>query len=349
MVQGRTIYSEASSQREPDSERDLEKPDEKSGMRGASSMLTLLATTIAVVGALTPAQSQTSAEQKGSDPVSITECRTFKFMGIDSAKVGTIQFSFRNASPKTATMVQFNVTEAGMVRATFSYKGNYGPNAIITQRLNDKRLKPIDDPDALACSITHVDFSDGTSWEPTLGEHTIVEQTGAPVRLDTCNIENVAVAESRGVDNAPGFSIIATASFINTASQPVSAVRVHFDVYDAFDTLLGSVRGTSFGRFSPGALIQPAQNSSGYTYTPSSPAWQYYIGPGSSAFSHGISPNDVRQTKCWIETVRFEDGSIWRSALKEGATLDPTPPRVLPSNPPIAETSDRDTRSISSK
>jgi hypothetical protein len=143
-------------------------------------------------------------------------------------------------------------------------------------------------------------------------------------------IENLAAASSSDSKRAPGYNLISTASFKNVSQKVISAVRIHFDVYDAFQTKLTSVTGTAYGHFSPNALIEPTRNGRSYVYTPSSPAWHFSI-----AWS-GISPADAAQTTCWVQDARFEDGSIWRA----GAGLQTMPdvtsaPDENTSQPPL--------------
>ena len=252
-----------------------------------------------------------------SNPITTTQCTTA------DAKGGAVDFAFQNNSQKTATTVGFLIADAGVTRASFSYKGTYAPGASMSYRVQDNRLKPITDPDAIACYITFAQFEDSSTWHTTTGLQDILPQPDSPVAIETCNIENLAAASAiDATKKAPGYNLIATASFKNETSKVLSAVRVHFDVYDAFETKLTGVAGTAYGHFSPSALIEPTRRGQNYVYTPSSPAWRFTV-----AWS-GISPADAAQTKCWIQDARFEDGSIWRASagLQEMPEVTGAPP-----------------------
>jgi hypothetical protein len=255
-------------------------------------------------------------------------------------KGGAVDFAFRNGSAKAANTVGFLIADAGVTRASFSYKGSYAPGAEMSYRVQDDRLKPLTDPEAVACDITFVQYQDGTIWHSTTGLQDIIPQPDSPVTIETCNIENLAAASAVGGKGAPGYNLISTASFKNVSQKVASAVRIHFDVYDAFETRLTSVTGTSYGHFSPNALIEPMRHGQSYVYTPSSPAWHFTV-----AWS-GISPADAAQTKCWVEDARFEDGSIWRAGGALRAMPQITAPAIAPtdpsqSEPPTKEASER--------
>jgi hypothetical protein len=253
------------------------------------------------------------------DPITATQCTTA------DAKGGAVNFAFQNNSSKTVTTVGFLIADAGVSRASFSYKGTYSPGASMSYRVQDNRLKPITDPDAITCFITFVQYEDGNLWHATTGLQDIVRQPDSPVVIETCNIENLAAAFAGDpTKKGPGYNLIATASFKNASPKVLSAVRIHFDVYDAFETKLTAVTGTSYGHFSSGALIEPMRRGQAYIYTPSSPAWRFTV-----AWS-GIAPADAAQTKCWVQDARFEDGTIWRA----GGRLQEMPQATAPPSTP---------------
>lgn len=246
---------------------------------------------------------------------------------VSDAKNGAVDFAFHNGSAKTANTVGFLIADAGVTRASFSYKGTYAPGAEMSYRVQDDRLKPLTDPEAVACDITFVQYEDGSMWHATTGLQDIIPQPDSPVAIETCNIENLAAASAAiGGKRAPGYNLISTASFKNISQKVASAVRIHFDVYDAFETRLTSVTGTSYGHFSPNALIEPMRHGQSYVYTPSSPAWHFTV-----AWS-GISPADAAQTRCWVEDARFEDGSIWRAGGALRAMPQITAPVIAPND-----------------
>lgn len=275
--------------------------DEVLAMRFTMRYLMVWAICVALTAPQVMAQEATPSPNP-PDPFTTTQCKTV------DAKGGAVDFAFHNGSTKTATTVGFLIADAGVSRASFSYKGSYAPGTEQSQRVQDNRLKPITDPDAVACNITFVQYEDGSIWHATTGLQDIVAQPDSPITIETCNIENLAAATAYDARKiAPGTNLISTASFKNVSSKIVSAVRIHFDVYDAFDAKLTSVTGTSYGHFSPDALIEPMRHGQAYEYTPSSPAWHFSI------LWSGISPADAAQTKCWVQDARFEDGSIWRA------------------------------------
>lgn len=253
-------------------------------------------------------------------PITATQCSTA------NAKDGAVDFAFQNNSSKTATTVGFLIADAGVTRASFSYKGTYSPGASLSYRVQDNRLKPITDPAAVTCFISFVQYEDGSIWHATTGLQNILEQPNSPVSIETCNIENLAAAfAGDATKKAPGYNLIATASFKNASAKILSAVRIHFDVYDAFDSRLTAVTGTAYGHFSPNALIEPMRRGQAYVYTPSSPAWHFTI-----AWS-GISPSDAAQTKCWVQDARFEDGTVWRAGSRLQVMPEVTEPPSTPS------------------
>ena len=128
----------------------------------------------------------------------------------------------------------------------------------------------------------------------------------SPVQINHCEwqFEN---------PNEDDYNIRAGVSFTNVSTMAATAVKFTFVYRDAFGNTvntLGTGSGTITGVFSPGVLIQPRRALNGVMQInseryPNSPVWELY----------NFSGKDVTDVSCSVNSVRFEDGSVWTQPL----------------------------------
>lgn len=140
----------------------------------------------------------------------------------------------------------------------------------------------------------------------------VMPQNNSPIQISEC-FGGLTDTDVGNINYYVEQSVI----FMNTSNRPVVAVRFKFDFYDAFSEHLGERYGTDTGTFSPGALIDHAHNHIGGV-----------MGYWSSI---NIWPS-ITAIRCSVDTVRFDDGSIWDAATARPlATPTPHPiPRGTP-------------------
>lgn len=237
-------------------------------------------------------------------PIQLSCALTSSILGRSAAaRMGAITVTFKNISSQTMKSVHYDILDSGVDKGDSSDVGSFAPGVVVSyKKVLGSEIAPLTDPDGLTCSVSDVVFEDGTTWHPTLGKETIVSQPDAPIAIQHCSVSNMAT--TLGSSTTPGYNLLVTLSFENKASQAASVAKFRIDLFDAFDTLLESVAGTVQGHFANGAVIEPTRNANGYIYSPSSPAWRYLYGAGAT---------DVAESRCSVEDVRFEDGSIWRA------------------------------------
>lgn len=250
-----------------------------------------------------------------SDPVKIERCSVphggWLFKG---GRAMPIAISFRNSTNSNITSIRIDVQEAGVPKGGTTFSGTFAPHILIEKNFLDFEAANID-VNAITCSVSRVRFADGTLWRGNNANSVIVRQPDAPIEIRDCGAVSIG-------SGAPTYNEALTLSFTNVAQKPLTAVKFGFDLYDSFDTKLTSIAGTVHGEFSPGALIEPRTSGSQYIYSPSSPAWRYYFGPGSADnIFRGFAPNDIATAKCYIVEARFADGEIWRASHQDTAPV----------------------------
>lgn len=258
----------------------------------------------------TPAPKTSTAT---TNPVAIEHCDVphggWLFKG---GRAMPISIWFRNTTSKSIDSVRIDVLEAGVPKGGTTFAGTFSPQTLIQKVFLDYQAANID-VHAVSCSVSRVEFADGSVWRGNTANSVIVRQPGAPVEIKDCAAFPMSA-------NAPSYNEALTLSFTDISQQPLTAVKFGFDLYDSFDTKLTSIGATVHGEFSPGALIEPRTNGSEYVYSPSSPAWRYYFGPGSSDnVFRAFAPNDVATAKCYVIEARFVDGTVWKSGTSSAA------------------------------
>lgn len=114
---------------------------------------------------------------------------------------------------------------------------------------------------------------------------------------------------SVGSYGIPG-TLVFQADFIGTSDSPLTAVKLRFDLYDAFGTYLAGLETTRSGSFTAGARIQTSGRD-----------------PNGGPLGWKIRNHwpDTRRVNCSIAKTLAADGTVWTNP-----ELKPPPPSPLP-------------------
>lgn len=119
------------------------------------------------------------------------------------------------------------------------------------------------------------------------GLQSSIVQNGAPVAIDRCAVQFVSTAATGSGD------LSESVDFTNVSQQTVTQVRFEFEAVGSSGLTERAVTGDKAGTFAPGA-----GNDSG---TPADDMKQTI-----DALPSGST------VLCKVQTVRFDDGSVWR-------------------------------------
>jgi len=138
----------------------------------------------------------------------------------------SMYFSFTNTGAKTATRIDFQAVDNGVVKETLSFTGIYAQGDVNQNHIPaDPQLSGIDD--ALTCTPTYVGFSDGTSWgtpsaaAPAPMGAAPIAMPGAPLWIECHGIKGIFGGTMQG---AMGFS------YKNIGTK--NATRIEFQAID---------------------------------------------------------------------------------------------------------------------
>lgn len=128
----------------------------------------------------------------------------------------------------------------------------------------------------------------------------IGDAAGGPAMITYCS------AGSYGIPNV----LVFQADFGNATPSPLTAVKLRFDLYDAFGTYLAGLETTRTGTFANGAVIQTSgRNSDG-----SPIGWRI----------RNQWP-ETRKVECSVAKTLAADGTVWANASLPSPPPSPAP------------------------
>lgn len=131
----------------------------------------------------------------------------------------------------------------------------------------------------------------------------IFPQADSPVQIKSCSV--VANDISNSVPAYAYTQVQSAVAFENTKETSATIARIGFEVEDSFNHAYGTFFGTANGTFSPGVLIEPHRGGILNVLQPDATAW-----------TMNVNGPDIGVVVCYVNAVRFSDGSTWTGDLK---------------------------------
>jgi hypothetical protein len=159
-----------------------------------------------------------------------------------------------------------------------------------------------------------------TAWAAQKVSTAMLPQPNSPIALTAC----FAYLNDTDVGNINYYLDVAT-SFVNRSSKTAAAVRVRFDVLDAFYAPLRQLRLTyNSASYSPGeghmVNVDPTvKQDTIVPGLPDPPGFSAYVDHYNSIPHYAEDGNFINTTDtaagiiCSIDTVEFADGTVWQA------------------------------------
>jgi hypothetical protein len=211
-----------------------------------------------------------------------------------------LQVDYKNDASKPAKKVVFGVYVSGEQVGQITDVGLFQPDseqkhAVYGAQKFEFSLGNTE------CRAIQVEFADGSIWQSSVAVSTlatnILSQPDSPVTISKCNY-------AYSLPEAGNYDMDVAVWFENASLKSATAIRFGFVTYSAFDEVLATSHGTINGSFAPGIAIEPGYNPDALTEAgpqPGNAAWRF------------SSPNqtDAVRLSCFVDAVKFADGSIW--------------------------------------
>jgi hypothetical protein len=130
----------------------------------------------------------------------------------------------------------------------------------------------------------------------------VLPQGDSPVKITTCT----AIANDFTYAGQYSYTQVhSELSFENVSKTTVSAVRFAFEVDDSFNHPYNTYYAAVTGSYAPGVLIEP--HRAGLLNA---------LQGDASAFNANVLGQDIGGVACYVQDVRFADGTVWTADIR---------------------------------